>query len=448
MGIVASLLKAVGYEEALALTLVLAALWKARPAFDRRAAFFDTRFSVGWILAIVGTLAASLWIGLFAFRHVEYSSQLWWQFELHGEASRFLRGSVGAAILLLLFAFARLIAPAPHEAVEPTDVELEAAGPIIDRQTSTFPYLVFLRDKAMLFDDNKTGFVMYGVQGRTWVALGDPVGAPERTSELIRIFLERCDDFDGVPVFYEVRKEQLHKYADFGLTFVKLGEEARVDLTALTFEGGRARKHRQVLRHLEQAGATFRMVGREEVPRIMDQLRAVSDDWLRQKPGGEKGFSLGFFEADYLSRFPVAVIELHDHVIAFANLWQGPRHVELSVDLMRYRHDSPEDVMEGLLLHMMKWGKAEGYQWFSLGMAPLSGFERSPVAPLWTRLGSFLYEHGEVFYGFQGLRAYKEKFHPQWEPRYLVYPGGFRLPRILADVSALVAGGYRKVLLK
>ena len=42
----------------------------------------------------------------------------------------------------------------------------------------------------------------------------------------------------------------------------------------------------------------------------------------------------------------------------------------------------------------------------------------------------------------------KEKFHPQWEPRYLVYPGGFRLPRILADVSALVAGGYLKIVLK
>lgn len=181
---------------------------------------------------------------------------------------------------------------------------------------------------------------------------------------------------------------------------------------------------------------------------MMEQLRIVSDDWLKEKPGGEKGFSLGFFKPDYLSRFPVAVIERGHDVVAFANLWSGPRQEELSVDLMRYRHDAPEEVMEGLLLHVMVWGKAEGYRWFSLGMAPLSGFERSPVAPLWTRLGSFLYEHGEALYNFQGLRAYKEKFHPEWEPRYLVYRGGFRLPRILADTAALVAGGYRKVLLK
>ena len=104
--------------------------------------------------------------------------------------------------------------------------------------------------------------------------------------------------------------------------------------------------------------------------------------------------------------------------------------------------------MEGLLVHIMVWARRQEYRWFGLGMAPLSGFERSPVAPLWTRLASFVYQHGESFYGFQGLRAYKEKFHPRWEPRYLVFPGGLRLPRILVDVSALIAGGYRQVLLK
>jgi phosphatidylglycerol lysyltransferase len=447
-GIVTSLLRGGDYEGALALAVLVMVLHSARDAFDRRAAFFDTRFSPGWIFATLGALGASFWIGSFAFKHVEYSNELWWQFELHGEASRFLRGSIGAAVSLLLFAFARLMAPAPHEVAEPTVGDLDAAKAVIDTQTSTLPYLVFLRDKAMLFDDERKGFLMYGVQGRTWVALGDPVGPPERTPALIRAFLERCDDFDGVPVFYAVRKEQLHKYADFGLTFLKLGEEARIDLAAFTLEGGSARRHRQSLRYIEQAGATFRVVSSAEVPSIMDRLRAASNSWLKEKPGGEKGFSLGFFDADYLSRFPIAIVERGNDIVAFANLWPGPDRVELAVDLMRYRSDAPREVMEGLLVHAMTWGKKEGYRWFSLGMAPLSGFERSPVAQLWTRLGSFLYQHGEAFYHFQGLRAYKEKFHPQWEPRYLVYQGGFRLPRILADVSALVAGGYRKVLLK
>jgi len=32
---------------------------------------------------------------------------------------------------------------------------------------------------------------MYGVQGRTWVALGDPVGPDDRLPGLVRQFLER-----------------------------------------------------------------------------------------------------------------------------------------------------------------------------------------------------------------------------------------------------------------
>ena len=35
-----------------------------------------------------------------------------------------------------------------------------------------------------------------------------------------------------------------------------------------------------------------------------------------------------------------------------------------------------------------------------------------------------------------------------WKPHYLAYPGGFRLPIIMVDVSALVAGGYRRNLQK
>ena len=174
-GMAASLLKGLDYEEAVLLLLVFVVLRRARPAFDRRAAFFDTRFSAAWIAAVTGALAASVWLGLFAFKHVDYSHQLWWQFEIQGEASRSLRASVGAALVLLLFGLARLLGYAPHEAPTPGDADLEDAGRAIAAQTATFPYLVYLRDKAVLFDDDRAAFVMYGVQGRTWVALGDPV---------------------------------------------------------------------------------------------------------------------------------------------------------------------------------------------------------------------------------------------------------------------------------
>ena len=249
-------------------------------------------------------------------------------------------------------------------------------------------------------------------------------------------------------MFYEISPDHLHRYADVGLTFVKLGEEAHVDLTTFSIEGSHGKKYRNAVNRLEREHGTFRVIPVEQVSGVMDQLRAVSDDWLAHRAGAEKGFALGFFEPEYLAHFPVGVIERGGRIAAFANLWEGGQRVELSVDLMRYDRSAPKDVMDALFVHLMLWGQAQGYRRFAMGMAPLSGFENSPVAPLWTRLASFLYEHGEAVYNFQGLRAFKEKFDPVWHPRYLAYPGGLRLARVLADVSALIAGGYRRIFLK
>jgi phosphatidylglycerol lysyltransferase len=289
---------------------------------------------------------------------------------------------------------------------------------------------------------------MYAIRGRTWVALHDPVGPPEEAPGLVRRFLEIVDDIDGIPVFYEVRKDDLHCYADFGLAFAKAGEEAIVPLETFSLDGGARKKMRFTYNRLEKDGARFRLVPAADVPGLVPELRAISDEWLALKGASEKGFSLGFFDEEYLRRFPVAVLEVDGRLEAFANVWAGPGRVELSVDLMRHRETAPKNAMEGLFIFLMLWGKAEGYQTFNLGMAPLSGLEATGTASLWVKIASYLYRHGEPFYNFQGLRAFKEKFSPGWEPRYLAYPGGLALPRVLADVSALIAGGYRGILLK
>ncbi|HEX6750381.1 MAG TPA: bifunctional lysylphosphatidylglycerol flippase/synthetase MprF [Longimicrobium sp.] len=445
LGIAASLLKGVDYEEAFFLAALLAALGVSRPAFDRRAAFFAARFSPGWFASVVAVVGASIWLGFFAFRHVEYSSELWWRFAASADAPRFLRASVGAFVALLAFGVLRLMRPAPPEVVQPSQEDLEDAGTLVAAQPHTQPYLVYLGDKSLLFSPGREAFLMYGVQGKTWVALGDPIGDPACTSALIRQFFGRCDDFGGIPVFYQVGKDRLHQYADFGLTFVKLGEEAFVSLDAFGLEGAERKPLRLVLNRFARSGMRFRIVPRGEVEAVLPEIRRVSADWLAHKAVAEKGFSLGFFDEGFVRRFPVAVIESEGRVEAFATVWPGADGTELLVDLMRYRSTAPKNVMEVLLLQVMLWGKEQGYRRFNLGMAPLSGLEMSAVAPVWTRMGNWLFERGGALYNFQGLRLYKEKFHPQWEPRYLAYPGGLNLPRIMADVSALIAGGYRRI---
>jgi phosphatidylglycerol lysyltransferase len=199
---------------------------------------------------------------------------------------------------------------------------------------------------------------------------------------------------------------------------------------------------------MEKAQVTFEMVPVEQVPALLPDLRQVSDAWLAEKRVREKGFSLGRFDERYLSNFPVAVVRREGRIVAFANVWLGAGHHEVSVDLMRYAPEAPGGVMEYLFTELLRWASAQGYAWFNLGMAPLAGLEARTLAPLWSRAGALLFRHGEHFYNFQGLRDYKEKFTPIWTPRYLASPGGLALPRVVANVAALVSGGLSGVVRK
>jgi phosphatidylglycerol lysyltransferase len=199
---------------------------------------------------------------------------------------------------------------------------------------------------------------------------------------------------------------------------------------------------------MERDGVTFEVLPPERVPGLLPELRAISDAWLREKRTREKGFSLGSFREAYVARFPVAVARRNGAIVAFANIWTARPGTEASIDLMRYTPDAPGGVMQYLFTELMLWAKGQGYQRFELGMAPFSGLERRALAPLWSRAGAFMYRHGEHFYNFQGLREYKEKFDPVWEPRFLASPGGLALPRILAHIATLIAGGIGGVVSK
>jgi phosphatidylglycerol lysyltransferase len=154
-----------------------------------------------------------------------------------------------------------------------------------------------------------------------------------------------------------------------------------------------------------------------------------------------RSFSLGFFDPGYLALHPVAVVEKDGSIAAFANIWHSVDNHELTVDLMRFRPDVPGGIMDYLFIEIMLWGKEKGFGWFNLGMAPLSGLETRAVAPFWNRLGSMVYQYGEHFYNFKGLRKYKEKFDPVWQPRYLASQGGMTLPVIFANLATLISKG-------
>jgi phosphatidylglycerol lysyltransferase len=298
----------------------------------------------------------------------------------------------------------------------------------------------------MLFSESGRAFLMYGVHRGVWVALGDPVGPRDDSRELAWRFCELADEHGARPAFYEIGCGELPMYVDLGLSLVKVGEEARVPLADFSLDGGARKGLRRSLRDAERAGLTLEIADPPLAPALWEEMEGVSDAWLGERNTREKGFSLGFFDTGYLRHFPQALVRRDGRLVAFANLWQAGGREELSVDLMRYAPDAPPGVMDYLFLRLMLWGKEQGFGWFNLGIAPLSGFETRALAPFWSRLGGLVYRHGEHFYNFRGLRQYKDKFDPVWSPRYLASRGGLALPYVLTSVASLISGGLRGVL--
>lgn len=448
MGVVFSVLKGLDWEEAVVLALVALLAASQRPLFTRRGRgdWVESRdvgvaFLALLVFIIFGTIAYRVRTptvsDIGTFRSVQWAEV---------ERNRFLRSattlilvmSAGAAYVLMRVPvrFRRL---GDKELARALEMHAELGG-------DTNAMLVASGDKD-LFVDRDRGFCLYRTIGPYLVVFSDPVvRAPADRGAFLNALFDHAGNLDRRPVFYQISLNWIPPLHDRGYAFFKLGEEAQVSLERFTLEGHAGKEYRQFLRRAERDGVRFRVLPPYEVERVLPELSAISATWLENKRVRERQFSIGFFDPDYLGRFPCAVVEdKSGRIIAFANMLLGPKNEELSIDLMRHLDDAPR-VMDFMFTSLFLYGKERGYQRFNMGMAPLSSVGEIRGAHTRERLANLFSQHGETWYNFQGLRLYKEKFGPEWVPRYMAYQNAWEWPVAIAHVSALIAGGWGRVL--
>jgi phosphatidylglycerol lysyltransferase len=444
LGVVLEILKGHAYLSIVVLGGLFMMLLPCRSSFTRRSTLLAEPFGRQWIVAVLLIAGSTVWLVFFNYRHVEYANDLWWRFSFEGNASRALRATASAMVVLLFFGVRKLLQSPTIEPHRPSDEELAEIRSIIQQSPNSTAALALLRDKSILFSPSRRSFIMYGVVNRIWVAMSDPVGDEEEFPELVWAFRALSDRHGGRSVVYEASEEYLSTYADAGFSFFKLGEEAAIPLTDFTLEGSAQKDLRYIYRKIEKLGFKIEVLPFDAVPDVLPTLKEISNAWMDSKGGKEKGFSLGRFDDAYLSTFPIAIVRDPDgRMVAFANLWTGDGKSEVSIDLMRYLPETPNGIMEYLFVGLFLWGHEQGFASFSLGMAPLAGLEDHPLSPLWTRVGVWIFRNGEQFYHFKGLRNYKAKFNPQWRPRYLASISNTQLPNELFNITRLISGAAR-----
>lgn len=439
-----ALLKGFNWEESLALGLIGILLLPLHEAFPRKARLTRVEITPGWMLSAFAAIAGTVSLGLWSFHNVDYSDELWWRVMADNDVSRSLRASAGVAILFMVVGIWRLLStPATPPVVGDDDPTFERIRAILASSAGAPPEanLALLGDKRFLFSQSGETFLMFGVRGRSWIALGPPVGRREERMELLWRFRELADAHAARPALYGIGPDILPEAVELGLSIQKTGESAAVPLESFSLKGRKREVLRRNWRKAGEVGALFEVVSAQAVPAILDELETISDAWLEHHAGGDKAFSMGGFIRRYVTEFPCALVRVEGKIVAFATIWTTPDRTTFSMDLMRYADDAPKNVMDYLFVELLHWGVGQGYVAFEFGVAPLAGLEDRPLAPIMSRVGRLLFERAEEIYNFRGVRRYKDKYDPIWEPRYIAAPHKWAIPILMADAGMLASGG-------
>lgn len=312
---------------------------------------------------------------------------------------------------------------------------------------SALARLALLDDKLYFFSPGGS-LAAYVVKGRTALVLGDPVGPPEDFAACLAAFEAFCARNDWRPAYYQVLPERLETYKSAGYSLLCVGEEGIVDLSTFTLAGGENKNFRTAVNRLTRLNYRAEVLLPPHPPELLETLREISDEWLTHMHGSEKRFSLGWFDEAYLNAGPLMVIRRPEgEISAFANILLVQAANQASIDLMRHRQSGEKGQMDFLFAALFQWARENGCTTFDLGLSALSGMGENPQDPAIERALHYVYEHIEQFYNFKGLHEFKEKYHPAWSPRYLVYPGTASLPGVViamlrADSGDDLLGGY------
>ncbi len=449
------LLKAADYEEAILAFMAGATLWYTRSYYKLKP---NPRFVSFNYLVIIYAALAVLAYGVLGFYFID-KRHFGIDFHLDqavkavlkllflvddkalaprtGFGERFEYSIYIAGASLILFIIFSLLKPyfsKPYNA----QADFETANDLLAKYgKSALDYFKTYPDKLLFFNPERTAFISFKITRHFAIVLEDPVAEnDEIRKDMVNRFEDFCQDNGFISAFYRVPESSLAFYRSLRKKAIPIGEEAILDLTTFSLQGGKMKTTRSAVNRLQSEGFQFKVYKSPVKLGMLQKLERVSEEWLRELNQKEVAFTQGVFDASILKSQTILTIEdQEEKVYAFLNIIPDYAPGEATYDLIRKVTEAPNGVLDMLLAMTFLHLKEEGYTSVNMGLAPLSGMEDVNVTQ---KTIKYAYENFKVFGQFKGLRRYKEKFMPQWEKKYLIYSHNYHLlqvPRALKRVS-------------
>ena len=476
-----NLLKAFDFEEATVATALMFALGVSGQAFAVKSRALSWRaIRPGVVAVVVGVLIYAVvgsWIVEMLFAPSQASllravAEAIYQLLGLGEpvlqvsrdhhVVRWFLGSINLIGVTLLGGLAlAFLRPATYSRRHRADVE-RVRELIQSHGESTVSAYALAEDTDHFFSTNRRAVIAYRFESDVLLVIGDPIGPAEEIPALLVAFERFCREHDWQFAFYQARPEHLAQYESMGWRALHLGEDPILWTDRFTLEGSAMGEVRRAAHKLSQQGLQISIFRPDLSPfskapdhdALLESLRRISNEWLADKPGGEKGFCMGRFDASQLDA--VLLLLARDPaqgiVEAFCTWTPIPARCGWALDLMRRRREAPSGAMEWLIARSVEDAREHGEGMMSLSLSALvrveTGNTSGPsVGGSEETARAFLIERLARFYDFQGLFRWKRKFMPSFEARYLVYANPAALPSVaLALVRAQSPAGLMSYL--
>lgn len=453
--VIGHLFKAADYEEALLAFIAASALWYTRSSYKLKPN--AKLVSINYLVLLYAVLAL-LAYGVLGFYFIDKRHfgidfhfmqalkavlKLFFLIDYHGitpltrfgerfQDSIYISGA--AVILFVVFSLLRPYFSKPYN----SEQDFDLAKQLLQQYgSSPLDYFKVYPDKFLFFKPDKTAFISFKVTRHFAIVLEDPVAGNEKAQqEMIRLFEDFCAQNGFISAYYRVPEKSLPLYTTAGYKFIPIGEEAVLDLTGFTLDGGKMKTTRSAISRLTAEGYCLKVYQEPIKEGLLQKLEKVSDNWLAELHQKEVAFTQGVFDTSILKTQTIITVEDEEEkVYAFLNLVPDYAAGEATYDLIRKVSDAPNGVLDMLLAKTFIYLKEQGYTSVNMGLAPLSGMEDVNITQ---KTIKYAYENFKVFGQFKGLRKYKEKFYPNWEKKYLIYSHNYHLlqvPSALRRVS-------------
>ena len=449
------LIKAVDFEEAILAFVAGSSLWYTRSFYKLKP---NPRFVSFNYLVVIYAVVAVLAYGVLGFYFIDkrhfgidfrldqaITAVLKLFFLIDDKAlvprtpfgSRFEDSIYIAGACLILFVIFSLLKPyfsKPYNTPE----DFKAAEELIKKYgKSALDYFKVYPDKLLFFNPERTAFISFKITRHFAMVLEDPVAENDWVRrEMVESFEVFCQENGFISAYYRVPESSLDFYKSLGRKHIPIGEEAILNLSTFTLDGGKMKTTRSAVNRLTGEGYQLKVYEAPIKEGLLQKLEKVSNDWLEDLNQKEVAFTQGVFDTTILKEQTILTIEdQEDKVYAFLNLVPDYAPGEATYDLIRKVNDAPNGVLDMLLAKTFLYLKEKGYTSANMGLAPLSGMEDVNVTQ---KTIKYAYENFKMFGQFKGLRKYKDKFFPSWEKKYLIYSHNYHLlqaPRALKRVS-------------